>query len=132
MPGAAFDLPPAPTTGIASRDTTYDVVVKDGGDELAADGLVTYGPESAGVTPPIALEPPLPHELPPDLRREDLGRIELIVAVDGSVESVRLMGKARSVHDAMFLSVAKAWQFQPALRNGVPVRYRKTIWINTR
>jgi hypothetical protein len=29
----------------------------------------------------------------------------------------------------MFLSVAKAWQFQPALKDGVPVRYRKTIWI---
>jgi hypothetical protein len=132
MPGAAFDLPPAPTTGIADSDTTYDVVVKDGSDDHASDGLITYGPESAGVMPPIALEPPLPHELPPDLRREDLGRIELIVAVDGSVESVRLVGKARSVHDAMFLSVAKAWQFQPALKNGAPVRYRKTIWINTR
>jgi len=51
------------------------------------------------------------------------------VSTAGTVESVRLLKAPRSVHDSMFLSAAKAWQFQPALKDGFPVRYRKTVWI---
>jgi hypothetical protein len=29
----------------------------------------------------------------------------------------------------MFLSAANAWQFHPALKDGRPVRFRKTLWI---
>jgi hypothetical protein len=126
MPGVAFDL--AGTPGLA-RETTYDAVVTDGGSVDPASIPDTYGPESGDVTPPEAVEPPIPHQLPPDLSRDQLGRIELVVGVDGSVESVKLVGPPRNVKDAMFLSVAKAWQFKPALKDGVPVRYRKTIWI---
>jgi hypothetical protein len=71
----------------------------------------------------------LARQLPPDFDPNRLGRIELIIGVDGSVESAKLLGPPRTVNDGLFLSVAKAWTFQPALRNGVPVRYRKTIWI---
>jgi outer membrane biosynthesis protein TonB len=63
------------------------------------------------------------------MRSESLGRIELIIAADGSVESVKLVGSPYHVQSAMLLSAAKAWQFQPALKEGQPVRYRKTIWI---
>jgi hypothetical protein len=70
--------------------------------------------------------------LPPHLRREDLTRIELLIAMDGTVEWVRLVGQPQTVHDTMWLSAVKAWQFQPAVRHGIPVRYRKTIWIAPR
>jgi hypothetical protein len=126
MPGIAFDLP---STGrLSNQPTTYDAVVSDAETDPEAFSS-TYGPGSAGVTPPEAVEPRLPRELPPDMTRDQLGRIELIVAVDGSVESVKLLGPPRNVKDAMFLSVAKAWQFRPALKDGVPVRYRKIIWV---
>ena len=29
----------------------------------------------------------------------------------------------------MFLSAVKAWRFQPALKDGQPVRFRKNIWM---
>jgi hypothetical protein len=125
MPGIAFDL--AGTTSVSGL-VTYDAIVTDG--ETDAPGIVdTYGPTSEGVVAPEAVEPRLPHELPPDIKSDQLGRIELVVAVDGSVESVKLLGPPRNVKDALFLSVAKAWQFRPALKDGVPVRYRKIIWI---
>ncbi len=130
MPGLAFDL--AGTSGMVGvgSDTIYDAVVVDSdGDADMPDTSVTYGPGAEGVIPPVAIEPRLPQKLPPEIDAQQLGRIELVIAVDGSVESVKLVGPPRNVHDAMFLSVAKAWQFQPALKDGVPVRYRKTIWI---
>jgi hypothetical protein len=63
------------------------------------------------------------------LTPEQLYRVELIVTEDGAVDSVKLLGMPHTVHDFMFLSAAKAWQFHPALKDGVPVRYRKTVWI---
>jgi TonB family protein len=81
------------------------------------------------VSAPVGVKPQLPRRLPAELDPNGLGRIELIVSTDGTVESVRLLKAPRSVHDSMFLSAAKAWQFQPALKNGFPVRYRKTVWI---
>jgi hypothetical protein len=32
-------------------------------------------------------------------------------------------------HDFMLLSAVTAWQFHPALKNGRPVRFRKTLWV---
>ena len=88
-----------------------------------------YSSESAGVSPPVGVNPQLPTYLPPDIDRNQLGRIELIIALDGTVESVKLLRAPRNVHDSMLLSAAKAWQFRPALKDGSPVRYRKTVWI---
>jgi hypothetical protein len=91
--------------------------------------LTIYSPDSRGVSAPVGVKPQLPRRLPAELDPNGLGRIELIVSTDGTVESVKLLKAPRSVHDSMFLSAAKAWQFQPALKDGFPVRYRKTVWI---
>ena len=130
----AFDLEPAghlaPAAEPASSVPDSHVPDEPSVDRSAPPDLNIYATGSDGVSPPIGIRPQLPRELPSTIRSEDLGQIELIVAADGSVESVKLVGgQHRSVHDAMFLSVAKAWRFQPAMKNGVPVRYRKTIWI---
>jgi hypothetical protein len=91
--------------------------------------LTVYSPDSRGVSAPVGVKPQLPRRLPAELDLEALGRIELVVSSDGTVESVKLLKAPRNVHDSMFLSAAKAWQFQPALKDGLPVRYRKTVWI---
>jgi hypothetical protein len=88
-----------------------------------------YSVETPSVVPPIGRSPQLARQLPPDFDPRRLGRVELIISSDGSVESAKLLGPPRTVNDGLFLSVAKAWTFSPALKNGVPVRYRKTIWV---
>jgi TonB family protein len=91
--------------------------------------LTVYSPDSRGVSAPVGVKPQLPRRLPAEVDPNGLGRIELVVSSDGTVESVKLLKAPRNVHDSMFLSAAKAWQFQPALKDGLPVRYRKTVWI---
>lgn len=91
--------------------------------------LTVYSPDSRGVSAPVGVKPHLPRRLPAEVDPNALGRIELVVSSDGTVESVKLLKAPRNVHDSMFLSAAKAWQFQPALKDGLPVRYRKTVWI---
>jgi hypothetical protein len=127
----AFDLEPAPPAdrgpsarpGVASTTASGAPEV-----DLDTDDTI-YSVDSRLITPPVGVRPKLARQLPPDFDPTRLGRIELIIGVDGSVESAKLLGPPRTVNDGLFLSVAKAWTFQPALRNGVPVRYRKTIWV---
>ena len=132
-----FDLEPLPIVESAGPSATassppVSESSSSNGSLASVDPLAVYTSASNDVMPPISLNLPLTRELPPHLRREDLTRIELLIAMDGTVEWVRLIGQPQTVHDTMWLSAVKAWLFQPALRNGIPVRYRKTIWIAPR
>lgn len=91
---------------------------------------VIYAPGADGVVPPVGLRPQLPRELPPTVDPASLSRIELIIARDGSVESAKLLGNRRDVQGGMFLSAAKAWQFWPATKDGMAVRFRKMILVS--
>ncbi|HJR59042.1 MAG TPA: hypothetical protein VJ813_06590 [Vicinamibacterales bacterium] len=110
-----MDVPAPASERATPRTETPDVTV--------------YTLNSPGVSAPVGVRPQLPQELPPGVRREDLTRIELLILPDGTVESVKLLDPPKTVHDWMLLSAAKAWEFHPARKGGVPVRYRKTVWV---
>jgi len=136
----AFDLEPPRT---APRPPVVPVVAGNlglperTGTDLAralsenAPDVAVYSAESIGVSPPVGVNLQLPRQLPPELDRNQLGKMELVIAPDGNVESAKLVKAPRNVHDSMLLSAAKAWQFRPATKNGIPVRYRKMVWIAT-
>jgi len=95
---------------------------------LVSDPTV-YSAADQGVEPPIGLRPQLPRALPTDVNKDQLGQIELLILPDGTVGSVKLLGPHPTIIEAMLLSAAKAWTFQPAMKNGQPVRYRKRVWL---
>jgi Gram-negative bacterial TonB protein C-terminal len=135
QPFTAFDLEPAGPLARPTADAVSPSPDSHSPDEssvdrgAAAPDLTIYAAGSDGVSPPVGIRPQLPRELPSTVKIEELSRIELIVASNGTVESVRLVNGPRGVLDAMLLSAVKAWEFHPALKDGIPVRYRKTIWI---
>jgi TonB family protein len=96
------------------------------------DDSLVYSAGSSGVEPPIGIRPHFARELPSTLRAEDLARVELVIATDGSIESARLLDPPRNVIDSLVVSAAKAWSFEPATKDGRPVRYRKTVWVRSR
>jgi hypothetical protein len=53
--------------------------------------------------------------------------IDLLVSERGTVENVRMIGNPQRLPDVMLLSRAKALEFDPARRDGRPVKYRLTI-----
>ena len=115
--GEAAAIPPPAATDAATPTS-------NGGPETD-----TFTPANTEVVPPIGIRPQLPRELPRHVSTDQLTRIELLVAADGTVETVKLVSSPRTVHDSMWLSAIKAWQFQPAMKDGRPVRYLKTVWI---
>jgi outer membrane biosynthesis protein TonB len=87
-----------------------------------------YSRDDADVQPPVMLYPQMPPPLVvggPD--EAIVNRMELVISTDGSVERVRLVSEPRRMSDMMLLSGAKLWRFAPAVKDGVPVRYRTTL-----
>jgi hypothetical protein len=135
LPFKAFDadLSPPPTSESGAVATATSLVSgsdqKNGTDAVDDSGTIIYGVDSAGVVPPAPIRQEIARELPSDVDPAQLARVDLVVGIDGNVESVRLIGEPRNVHESMFLSAIKAWQFRPATKDGLPVRFRKSIWI---
>ena len=117
--------PPDGASASAAIPLTREYVVAPHEDPSAT----IYTPADADVQPPVMLYPSLPP--PVFFAREGeavvYNRMELVIAPDGSVERVRLTNGPTRMPDMMLLSGAKAWKFSPAVKDGVPVRYRTTI-----
>src|SRR4029434_975492 len=72
-------------------------------DEARCDAAI-YSQRSEGVSSPIPARPQLPRPLSPHVHRSHPRVIELVLSPLGTVESVRLIGAPRDVHDSMLLS----------------------------
>ena len=81
-----------------------------------------YSAEDPGVAPPEMIRPQLPSERKADTEPSD-SWVEVIVDERGQVAQVRLHSSDASLSDRMLVAAAKAWQFQPARKDGRPVRY---------
>jgi hypothetical protein len=87
---------------------------------------------TAEVVPPVVIQqrvPPWPPSLRPWLAQAREGMIEVVVGVDGRVESARIVTTVHPQYDGLLLAAAKTWRYRPALRNGAPVRQSKMISV---
>ena len=57
--------------------------------------------------------------------------LELVIDAEGSVESARLRSSENRFRESWWASAAKTWRFQPALKDGRPVKFRKRMLITS-
>jgi len=57
-------------------------------------------------------------------------QVELVISERGEVQQAHMIGPPQRMPDVMLLSRAKELLFDPAVRNGVPVRYRLILSWN--
>ena len=90
-----------------------------------------YDASSPGVIPAELLKPQLIPEPVRGVARNQLGKLQIMVSPEGTVEQVRLISSHpdRNYYDVMMLAAAKAWRFAPAKIGGRPVRYLFEIAI---
>ena len=91
------------------------------------DLLVIYSSADTNVEPPTLLYTQLPGPIVVDRRHAALNTMEVVVSELGTVERVRLIAGPTRMPDMMLLSGAKTWQFKPAMKDDVPVRYRAIL-----
>jgi hypothetical protein len=100
--------------------------------ELATskDGETVYTSGDLSVLPPTivrpVIAPPPAANAPPDT----VALFDLLVDRQGRVEQVLLASNPARFHERMLLSHIKAWTFQPAMKDGRPVRYRLRVLLS--
>lgn len=124
-----------------------------------AKGAAAPPKPPAPVAPAPAPAPPPPAKsifdgsdaevAPPTVQRQDLppfpltaqspafasmpvrpGVIEIVIDETGRVQHVTMRQSITAAYDAMLLNAATNWRYNPALRDGKPVKYRKLIQVN--
>jgi TonB family protein len=123
--GPFADLPPgenAPVVSVLGMEEGPTATLIEAG----FNGRV-FSELDEGVTTPRPLQPMLPALAPPGFPREALGIVEYVVDHRGRVESVKLVKESGRFQDRMALSIIKAWRFEPAYKDGQPVRYRQSV-----
>lgn len=82
------------------------------------------------VTPPVAISQQMPPWRP---SRQESQTYEAVMSIvideSGAVAEVSIFGSLRPSYDASLRRAVTTWRFQPATRNGVPVKYRKNVAI---
>ena len=58
------------------------------------------------------------------------GRLELVIDETGAVETVTLVTPIWPAYDAALVQAARKWRYQPAVKDGKPVKFRRVLDIN--
>lgn len=93
------------------------------------EALPLFSLNDGDVTPATLVRPQLPSR-PTVGANHDASTLDLVIDESGRVERVVLEAVHSQVNEKMLVSAAKAWLFQPALRDGRPVRYRLRVQIS--
>jgi Gram-negative bacterial TonB protein C-terminal len=94
----------------------------------------TFSASDPDVKPPVVVAQALPAWNPPRAYAYATlkGSVELLIGEDGLVISVKTVGHSHPLYDQMLLEAAKEWEYQPATKDGRPVKYRKVVEVTLR
>jgi TonB family protein len=132
-PPAPTPAAPAPPAGAPAASTTAPAATAPA--KPAAPPVTTYGPADKAVRAPVAISQVLPPWRPQnsvESRLDYEGSLELLISEDGSVLSAVIVKSVQPRYDPILLQAAKAWKFQPAMKNGQPVRFRLPFTVHLR
>ena len=131
---AAISVPPlsapAPSAPAASEPAQTEP------SRAAAGEPSVYHIEDADVRPPVVIfqsAPSAPNELLTVVRalRKQMV-LSVLIDETGSVQKADVRGSIHPSYDSMLLRAARTWKYRPAMKNGVPVRYEKTVIIDVK
>ena len=89
------------------------------------------GPPPPNVTSPVPVTQDLPVWVPTDQasRREFRGAIRVFISDVGRVTGAEISSPIHPAYDRQLLLAAKAWTYQPALKDGRPMASEKVIEV---
>ena len=91
--------------------------------------LRIYSVSDSGVEPPRLRSAEIPELLIAGFEKRT-NEVELVISEKGEVQQARMVKAPQRMPDIMLLSRAKELRFDPAMRDGVPVRYKLLLTWN--
>jgi TonB family protein len=91
-----------------------------------------YSDNDPDVTPPVIAARTLPPWRPPNAimaARSYQGHLRLVVDETGRVEGASLLRSFLPGYESDLLEAARKWQFRPAMRGGVPVKFVRVYTV---
>jgi TonB family protein len=58
--------------------------------------------------------------------------LSVLIDETGSVEKAAVRGSIHASYDSMLLNATRNWKYRPAMRNGAPVKYEKTVVVEVK
>jgi len=90
-----------------------------------------FGVSDTDVIPPVPIRQDIPRwpasYLPagsPD------GIVEVVIDESGAVESAVIRQSLNNFYDSQLVDAARAWRYQPAMKGGQAVKYRRLVKIS--
>jgi TonB family protein len=130
-PAAKKPEPAASSAASAPGPTAAPpATVQNAPGNAAASPAVSAG-VSGVLVPPVTLKQQMPlwlgmKELLPRGKR---GMVRVIIDEKGNVEEARVVESVHAVYDALLLSAARTWKYEPAKLDGKPTRYVKMVEV---
>lgn len=91
-----------------------------------------YMPGAVGVTPPVVISQSVSawhRGVPRPRAGAPLGTVEVVIDEAGAVVEARILSSVSAFYDAVLLESAKSWRYRPAMKEGRPVRFRRSAAI---
>jgi len=97
----------------------------------AAGGPRVYSVDDEGVTPPVTLEQRMP-AMTPEMQMitralKTSGILDVVIDETGRVVDATVRQSLNNSFDTLILRTSRNWKYRPAMKDGVPVRYVKTL-----
>jgi TonB family protein len=138
--GSPVSRPPAgrPAASPVSRPVSATATAPASGSRSADAAPATdrgrvYTLGDVGVTPPLTIEqrmPPMPLQLQAIARAVHArGVLDVLIDESGRVADVTIKQSLNPAFDPIVLHSARDWKYDPAVKDGVPVRFVKTIML---
>jgi outer membrane biosynthesis protein TonB len=131
-PPPVVPAPAAAPVQVVPKPTAGESVEPADARPVSTAPATVFDATSSDVTPPALLTPVANAPVRPGARYEPgSAAIEILVNDDGSVSSVKAASQPATIGDTLaminWLSITKSWRFNPAVRNGQPVKYRMYV-----
>jgi hypothetical protein len=125
-PQPAVGIPPD-TAGLAARQRVEPLPPGPS----AVDSPRVYTVDDAGVTPPVVLSQRMP-SMTPELMRvvkatNSSAILDVVIDEKGDVMDAIVRKSLNTSFDNLMAGAARRWKYRPAVKDGVAVRYTKTI-----
>ena len=134
------DRPTASRNDIPIQETLAMTIVADIETAASREGAVDTRPfspwrpqvfsvDDSNVKPPVVVDQRMPTwNAPRQFAHSTFrGSLEVLIGEDGLVASVRSLSRTHPMYDQILVAAAKSWAYEPAVKDGRPVKYRKVV-----